>query len=190
MNRRKAIQNVALLVGGTLSAGTLAALLDGCHTASSTTDNFTEDNKKTIAEIAEMIIPRTDTPGAKDAAVPAFIVMMINECYPDEARKYFIAGLNDFDKQCKDKYGKHFYNCSDDQKKEMLTQTEKEVFGGQDHNNKKDKPTPFYRTLKELTLFGYFTSEPGATKALAYVAIPGKYVGCEPLKPGQKAWAL
>jgi hypothetical protein len=43
--------------------------------------------------------------------------------------------------------------------------------------------------LKELTLLGYFTSEVGATKALAYEAVPGDYRGCVDLRPGQRAWA-
>ena len=57
-------------------------------------------------------------------------------------------------------------------------------------SSKKLKGTPFWRLMKELTLFGYFTSEQGATQALDYVPIPGRYEGCIPLKPGQKAYAL
>jgi hypothetical protein len=44
--------------------------------------------------------------------------------------------------------------------------------------------------MKELTLLGYFTSEVGATKALRYVPIPGRFDGCIPYKKGDKAWAL
>ena len=43
--------------------------------------------------------------------------------------------------------------------------------------------------MKELTLLGFFTSEIGATKALRYVAVPGKYEGCIPYNKGDKAWA-
>ena len=49
---------------------------------------------------------------------------------------------------------------------------------------------PFFQRMKELTVTGYFTSEIGATKALEYLPIPGKFQGCIPLKPNQKAWAL
>ena len=49
---------------------------------------------------------------------------------------------------------------------------------------------PFFQRMKELTVTGYFTSEIGATKALEYLPIPGKFEGCIPLKPNQKAWAL
>jgi hypothetical protein len=53
-----------------------------------------------------------------------------------------------------------------------------------------DQGVPFFKLVKELTLLGYFTSEPGATLALDYVPVPGRYDGCIDLKPGQKAWAM
>ena len=43
--------------------------------------------------------------------------------------------------------------------------------------------------MKELTLTGFFTSEVGATKAVRYVAVPGRYEGSIPYKKGDKAWA-
>ena len=52
-----------------------------------------------------------------------------------------------------------------------------------------DENSHFFPMLKQLTLWGYFTSEPGATKALRYNPIPGKYIGCVPYEPGDKAWA-
>jgi len=54
---------------------------------------------------------------------------------------------------------------------------------------KPDEPSHYFRMMKELTLWGYFTSEVGATKALRYVAVPGRYEGCIPYKKGDKAWA-
>jgi len=47
----------------------------------------------------------------------------------------------------------------------------------------------FFTTLKEYTVEGYCTSEMGATRGLAYIHIPGKYLGCIPMQPGQKVWA-
>ncbi|MHB1920667.1 MAG: gluconate 2-dehydrogenase subunit 3 family protein [Chitinophagaceae bacterium] len=191
MDRRKAIKNVALLVGGTISAGTLAALLDGCHNTPSTlsaADAFSPNRKKMVSQLADMIIPATETPGALDAGVPDFIVMMMRECYTDQDRTLFIAGLDQLDQDCQTKNGTSFVDCSASQKKELVTALDQEAFGHQGRPQKGKTPH-FFRVMKELTLFGYFTSEPGATKALVYVPIPGKYIGCEPLKPGQKSWA-
>ncbi|PJJ74601.1 gluconate 2-dehydrogenase subunit 3-like protein [Thermoflavifilum aggregans] len=191
MNRRDAIRQVALLMGGALSAGTLSIVLDSCHhEPENVTDHFTDTHKQTITSLADLILPRTDTPGALDAGVPDFVVMMINECYPDDQRSKFLEGLNAFNHQCEQQYGKLFHNCSPDQQKEYLTTVEKQVFAGQNTKDSDDPVPYFYRTFKELTLLGFFTSEPGATKALVYVPIPGKYEGCIPLKPGQHAWAM
>ena len=193
MDRRKAIKNVALLVGGTLSAGTLAALLDSCHSSTSTTgssgaDVFSPNRQKMVEVLADMIIPTTKTPGAKDAGVPDFILMMMRECYTDKDRTQFISGLDKLDQDCQTKYGNSFVNCNAGQKKDQVMGLDQEAFGHQ-NEYKKGQPPHFFRVMKELTLFGYFTSQPGATKALVYVPIPGKYIGCEPLKPGQKSWA-
>ena len=74
------------------------------------------------------------------------------------------------------------------QRKELLTGIDKEAkaYGA---SKKPEDPNHYFRLMKELTLLGYFTSEPGATKALRYVAVPGRYEGCIPYKKGDKAWA-
>jgi gluconate 2-dehydrogenase gamma chain len=50
-------------------------------------------------------------------------------------------------------------------------------------------PRPFIMTMKELTLLGFFTSKPGVTEVLQYEAVPGRYIGCQPLAEVGKAWA-
>ena len=56
-------------------------------------------------------------------------------------------------------------------------------------NKKKDDPVHYFLMLKQLTILGYFTSETGASQALNYIAVPGKYDGSYPYKKGDKAWA-
>ena len=97
MNRRDAIKKVAILLGGTLSAPTLMAM---SHWEQSISNNpiglnfsLTELQRKIVAEVAEMIIPKTDTPGAKDAGVPAFIEMMIQDCYLQPEHISFMQGV-------------------------------------------------------------------------------------------------
>ena len=50
--------------------------------------------------------------------------------------------------------------------------------------------TPFFRTMKELTLLGYYTSQLGATRELRHSQTPGRFDGCVPLAPGDRAWAV
>ena len=60
-----------------------------------------------------------------------------------------------------------------------------------DYQEKKEKEDPnhYFRMMKELTLLGYFTSKVGATQALRYLPVPGRYDGCVPYKKGERAWA-
>jgi hypothetical protein len=83
LNRRDAIQRVALLMGTALSAPTMIAMLDGCKSSTSTNSNFAfdADFKSLVAEIADVIIPKTDTPGAKDVGVGPFIELVLKDCY-------------------------------------------------------------------------------------------------------------
>ncbi len=190
MNRRDAIKRTALLMGGALSATTLSMVLNGCGNNSEkekTNSNdlpFSEDEKAMIKRIADVIIPKTDTPGAVEAGVGAFIPMMMLDCYPKKDQKSFHDGLANFNKWCKDKYGNAFLKLSEEQQAVAVEALDKAVLG-----KEKNEDLSFYKTFKELTLLGFFTSEPGATKTLRYVVVPGMYDGCVPYEEGQRAWA-
>jgi len=191
MNRREAIRNVAILLGSAISASTLSAL-EGCNPKGP--DNYAlqaPETKKMLAEIVDTIIPETDTPGAKAAKVDEFIALMLNDCYKPEDQKLVLDGLKKIDEAAQKQFKKPFVDLSADQKTTILTDIDKERVAYNKRENKKEKdPTHYFQILKELTLTGYFTSEAGATKALRYVPVPGKYEGCIPYAKGEKAWAI
>jgi hypothetical protein len=188
MDRRKALQNVALLLGGSIVGGTVF-LQSGCKpSAKKVNALFDEDQVKYLDEVAETIIPKTDTPGAKEAGVGAFMALMVMDCYTPENQKVFTAGLLDLEKQSKEKFSNGFMKLSPTQKKELLTALDKTQKEYQE-KKEKDAPAHYFRMMKELTLLGYFTSEPGATKALRYVQVPGRYDGNMDYKKGDKAFA-
>ncbi|MBK9508078.1 MAG: gluconate 2-dehydrogenase subunit 3 family protein [Cytophagaceae bacterium] len=214
MNRRIALQRVAIMMGGAISAPTLVAMLEGCKSPSSAGTNFSliKDYQALVSEIAEVIIPKTDTPGAKDANVGPFIEKMLKDCYSDVQQNHFVKGLDQLEEESK-KLGSGFVKLSVENKtKVMNTMVElakkesetneaskkaKEVDSEsgltKEQQKKKDEveiPVPFFTLMKELTVFGFFTSEIGATKTLDFIPIPGRYEGCIPLKPGQKAYAI
>jgi hypothetical protein len=178
-------------MGSAISASTLAAL-EGC--TSSAPKNYAlnaPETKSALAEITETIIPETDTPGAKAAKVDEFIVMMMNDCYEQKDQQVLLDGLKKIDEASNKQYKKPFVKLTADQKTALLTEIDKErVAYNKRENKKKEDPVHYFQLIKELTLLGYFTSEPGATKALRYVAVPGKYEGCTPYKKGEKAWAM
>ena len=207
MNRREALSRVALLMGGTLSAPTLMAFGNTPAPRTGAAFALTDAQRALVSEIAEHIIPRTSTPGAKDAKVGPFIELMLKDCYRAQEQQNFLDGLADADEKAQKAHSKKFLETSTAEQVALLTVIEKETMDTMKNANvkqvkvgdnvdkevvtdKKLKGTPFWRLMKELTLFGYFTSEEGATKALDYVPIPGRYDGCIPLKKGQKAYAL
>ncbi|MBX2923918.1 MAG: gluconate 2-dehydrogenase subunit 3 family protein [Chitinophagaceae bacterium] len=194
MNRRDALSRVALILGGTVIGAN--AFLEGCKPADKKTGDgqggspslFADTDAAYLDEIAETIIPATDTPGAKAAKVGAFMIVMVTDCYPEAEQKVFLEGMKQLEEASRKKSGKSFMESDADQRKALLIDIDKEA---KDYmaSKKKEDPKHYFRMMKELTLLGYFTSEPGATQALRYVQVPGKYEGCVPYKKGDRAWA-
>ena len=185
MDRREALRRTAFLMGGAISAPTIMGVLNGC-TAKPTLDwkpeFLTEDQGILITNVTEIIIPKTDTPGAKDVGVPGFIDRMMKDVYSKEDQEKFLAGLKEFDEGAKSEYGDPFIALSDEQQSAYVKKVHDEAIatGGE---------RPFILKVKELTLVGFFTSEPGATQVLQYIAVPGEYHGCLPLEEVGKTWA-
>lgn len=191
MNRRQAVQRVALLLGGSVLGAELF-IQTGCKSATEEKvagQFFTTDEISFLDEVAETIIPKTNTPGAKEAQVGAFMDVMVRDCYTKDDQKIFKEGIDKIKKLSKERFNKKFIDLQPEQRTELLTAVDNDQ--KEYHKNKKDdQPNHYFRMMRELTLLGFFTSEPGATKALRYVAIPGKYEACISYTKGEKAWAL
>ncbi len=193
MERREALQRVVALMGGTVLAPSLLSASSMWSTDDFPQDIgfFTKSEKKLVAELAETIIPKTSTPGAKEAGVAAYIEIMLKDCTSPQNQVAFREGLKNVSDNCTTKYGTGYHKLSTAQKNEMMTSLEKSAKDNElsnKTNNVKGAPRQFFRMLKDLTISGYFTSEKGATQALAYLQVPGKWEGCIKLEPGQKAW--
>ncbi len=187
MNRREAISSVALLMGGTILGAN--AFLSGCKPSTTGTGiSFSTTDVAFLDEVAETILPKTSTPGAKDAKVGEFMTVIVRDCYEEKDQKVFMEGMKKLDEASKAKNSKSFMESTPEQRHDLLVALDTEQKEYQ-KNKKSDDPNHYFRMMKEMTLWGYFTSEPGATKALRYVAVPGKYEGCIPYKKGDKAWA-
>ena len=121
MNRREVLQRVAWLMGGALSAPAVLGVLNGCSRKPDASAPLVldEPQRALIAEVAELIIPRTDTPGAQDAGVPHFIETMLQDAFSTEQQQAFIAGLEDFDAQAQHAHGQRFLQLSQRQRAEF-----------------------------------------------------------------------
>ncbi|KAA2242455.1 gluconate 2-dehydrogenase subunit 3 family protein [Chitinophaga agrisoli] len=189
MNRRKALKGL-LLLGG--SGAAILGGIKGYRLFRSPDLQQLSHYRPLIAELAETIIPRTDTPGAKDAGVPDFIITMIKDCTPLRIQNRFMDGLEDVVHYAHAQYGHSFFACSQEQRHNILAHFEKRdrpYSGLPGKVSRKLFGDTFFITLKHYTVQGYCTSMQGATQALAYDYVPGRYQGCATLEPGQKCWA-
>lgn len=184
MDRREALTHIALLFGGTIIGAD--AFIAGCSRTGKKTGLFTGNDIPFLDEVGETIIPATpSSPGAKAAKIGEFMQKMVTDMYEADEQKTFTDGIQQLKQASRKKYQKSFMNLSPEEKNNLLVDIDKESRqAGAD-----SKGTHYFRMMKQLTLWGYFTSQPGATEALRYVAVPGKYEGCIPYKQGDKAWA-
>ena len=186
MERRELLKMIAALTGGAFIGG---ELLTSCKSGPMVGGaTFGEADTAFLDEVAETILPATKTPGAKAAKVGQFMVVMVNDTYEDKDQKIFHAGIGKLDEASKKATGKSFLEATPEQRTTLLTALDKEAKEYQKAKKPED-PTHYFTMMKQLTLFGFFTSKEGATQALRYIAVPGKYDGAYPYKKGDKAWA-
>ena len=189
MNRREALKRTAMIMGGALSSSAMAGILQGCKAQPELNWQpkfLNEEQARLTATVAERIIPKTDTPGAKEAGVPEFIDLMLNDIYTEKERQRFVAGLDQLEKDSQADYDDAFVDLEPAQQDELLNK-----YQAQSQENRNAEEQPFFAMVKELTVLGFFTSEVGATQFLQYVSVPGRYEGCSPVKETGEgvAWA-
>jgi len=197
MNRREALQRVAWLMGGTVSAPLILAVEKGYPAATSVGGKpsiLTVPQMASVSTVVEIMIPRTDTPGAVDVGVPGFIDLMLRDVYTQKDRDRYLAGMAELDAAAVDQHGKRLV-ALDGSDQIALVRTFHDAALAEDLAQRRAHARaerPFILMTKELTLLGFFTSEVGATQVLQYVAVPGSYHGCLPLEQAGngKTWAV
>ena len=219
MNRREALSRVGILLGGTV-IGAEVFLSGCKSTATKAAGFSPEVVALLDEIGETIIPTTPDSPGAKAAQIGNFMKTIVTDCYRENEQKAFNEGIDKFNEACKAKYSKAFTELSAGEKTEFLTaldkeakeftktdvyKKEKEAFDKQQDDwvkaeeekknfgavkVKQSYPPHYFSMMKQLTLWGYFTSKPGATQALRYVETPGKFDGAYPYKKGDKAWAL
>lgn len=130
-----------------------------------------------VGALADTIIPRTDTAGATDVGVPAFVDLLLAEWYTPEERDGFVAGLDALAARCRETLGGEFSGL-DAAGRERFVGTLDGITG------QPASAEAAYARLKSLTVYGYFTSREVQTRVLKTPMIPGRFEGCVPL-PGR-----
>jgi hypothetical protein len=222
IDRREAIRRVGLILGGVSFVGG-TALLTACERGRPTTNNqrigeFTPDDIAFLDEVAETMLPETNTPGAKAARTGAFMALMVTDTYEPKDQQIFREGMRKLDDASQKASGVGFMAATPEQRlslletidreqktytdardrarreqrasaEEHLPDQRQEVAPGTPTSITADAPAHYFRMMKELALLGYFTSEIGYTQAQRYVESPGRFDPCVPYQPGEKAWA-
>jgi Gluconate 2-dehydrogenase subunit 3 len=212
MDRRELLKMIAVVTGGVVIGGEV--FLTGCKTGAKAADaGFTEANIALLDEIGETIIPATATPGAKAAKIGEFMKIMVTDCYTEKEQTAFTSGIASLEEACKKATSKSFMECTPEQRHDFLVGLEKEAKAYNTKRDEEDKPkreandkvnkelafkdqkeftgapSHYYTMMKQLTLWGFFTSKTGATETLRHIAVPGKYDGAFAYTKGDKAWA-
>ena len=206
ISRRTVIQRTLMGMGYTSLA--LSPLLNSACATRETLDaakvseaaieagRFSAQQIAWLDEVAETILPRTDTPGAKDAQVGAFIALMVTDTYSPERQQTFAKGMADLESDCRQITDKGFLDCSAAERTQVLTQIDRTAWEQAQEEGQKAQTNPgyepeehYFAPIKSLTLLGYFTSEIGYTQAMRYVEAPGRWDPCVPYTEGEKAWA-
>lgn len=188
MDRRELLKMIVVATGAAMVG--LPARGHGQVPAAGAKTLFSDAEVGTLDEIAETILPRTKTPGAKDAGAGLFIAQFVTDCYTARQQATFRAGLADIDKRA----GGRFVSLAPQARTELLRTLDA---GARKHavevtetgTAEQGEAMPHYFTMiKQLTIFGFFTSKVGATEVLQYVAVPGRYDGDLAYVPGTPAW--
>jgi len=207
LNRREAALTFgALWTTLVLPAGAAA---QGLTSLGWTPRALTPTQARTLDAVAELIVPATDTPGARESGVPQFVDRALGDwCTPADAAT-IRGGLDRIEADAKAEHGASFTALTPAQQTALLERYDAEgraprtpataIGRGETETGLSNQPRsavappkgpPFFPVLKDLVTVGYFTSQLGATKAVRYDPVPGAYHGCVPLKEIGRAWAL
>jgi len=189
IGRRRALQQVALLLGGAVSAPTVAGVFSTATRRAWAASpawaprTLSAAQLELVATLTEHIIPQTETPGARAAGVHRFVDALLTDHYPAAERDRFLAGLAGVDAQAQSRYGKVFVDSATGQQLALLRELDAAAYAAS-----RAEDTWFFRRMKELTLVGYYTSEIGAMQELR-VSPFGAYRGDIPYTAVGRAWS-
>jgi len=189
ITRRQALEQAATLLGGALSAPTVAGVLSTATRrawAASpgwTPRTLSPAQLELVATMAEHIIPQTDTPGARAAGVHHFVDTLLSDHYAATERDRFLAGLADVDARAQSAHSQPFPRCSPEQRIGLLKEMDARAYA-----SGRGEDGWLFRRLKELTVVGYYTSEIGAMQEL-HMSPFGAYRGDIPYTSVGRAWS-
>lgn len=197
MDRRSALKKTGLLAGAAVTIPSMFSILQSCKNEPRLNwkpEFFSENEVKTIGTLVDMVLPRTDTPGALDVKVDVFIDKVIAQTYDEEGRENMRNEIAAFNADCKENFGDVFINLNEVKRTEVLKAAEKTsgkfnpgVWG---KTVGEQEPIGFYRSMKSMAIWAYSTSEEIGENVLSYDPVPGTYEACKPVFEVGNRWSL
>jgi hypothetical protein len=193
---------IGMLTGATVVGFDI--FLTGCKNTTGNNLVFSKDTIALLDEIGETILPKTATPGAKDAQIGKFMQTIVADCYFPADQEIFTNGIEILKKECEKNYSKDFLTCNMQERTTLVKQFDDEAkqynikkyaadaeitekTKGTKEYKREGMPNHWFSLVKQLTMWGFFTSEVGASQALRYIPVPGRYDGCVDYKKGDRA---
>ena len=129
---------------------------------------FDAHQSETVVLLADLIIPETDTPGAKEAGAAAYIDLILNDG-DTEVRENFLKGLGWLDGYAIRSHNNPFRRLTSDQQTELLSTLDGAAGPGLQTGAR------FFEQIKQLTIEGYYTSKVGIDELNKH-GVPSTYV--------------
>lgn len=202
MNRRNFLRGSSIAMGAFFSSQTLLALADSVATPTATPTFLNKDDFLMMSQLCEIVMPRTDTPGALDVGVPNTLDTIFAQVLTPAEQSKIRDSIAAFNRLSKKIYGGIFLGLPAPKQQDyaktlninFVHAGERDAtlikkYGKSLTPNAVQQAIDFFATIKELTLLAFFKSEAGSTKVLHHVAIPGRFDGSVPLKDIGKTWA-
>ncbi|MDO6488094.1 gluconate 2-dehydrogenase subunit 3 family protein [Colwellia sp. 6_MG-2023] len=143
---------------------------------------FSQAEMQILHDICAVVLPATDTPSAAELDAHGFLDHQLNACHSKAQQADAKTIVNKINKQSQVNFSQAFTKITADQQTALLVALESQTLGF----NSQDKEQ--FKDLKALLIFGYFTTEVGATQALNYQAVPGGFKGSVSYSSLKKAW--
>lgn len=171
ISRREVIKSLVISVGGSslLSACggrvTLGAVSPGAAPRF-----YTAHEMALVSRVSDLLIPRTETPGALDEHVPALLDQLMAEWANAETQADHREALAALDAELGARSGSDFLDATDPVAERALAAVDEAAFNGESLQG--------YRNLKGLITQMYFATEGGALDEQHWVAVPGRWEPC------------
>jgi len=191
MDRRKALRNIGTGIGAITVTPAVVSLFQSCQTTATYTPLFiSEDDFKVVSNLMEMIIPKTDIPGAIELKLPEFVDAYIDAVWDEKRKTDFTETWETFISASSKAAGKE--NANDLSTADWDAQLAKYLKPGNDVPADEILASQFVNQLRSLTVNAFKTNEFIGEEVLAYAPIPGEQKGCVDLMEatGGKAWSL